>query len=479
MQLTERILQWNALAGRYAFSQLRPRNFGISISIYSCTVVVMTLLYLLAHQPLMGRELVLMRQLYGGFLVLQVFMLWVFGLHGSSSVVREEMDDRSVDFFRLLPVNPHARILGTLVGRNLSLLLLALFNGILLLSCGLAGGVRITVLAQVCALVTSGGAALMLAGLLSSTAQGRQQQSRNNSMALLMLCVFLLPYIFAMAVEGKTLLDGRARAVFYGISLPLLPLITIIIIYFAVWVYAGLIRRFLYERSPLFSPVGAVGFMAGFVFLATGLFWSSLDSRGSYTPIFLWVVLALPLLIVPFSSSRTYESYGEAVAAQKPAPRLGSRHSNLAPSFVNLLIWMVVTALLLPAEESLSLWHVAGVASFWLVMLLWTETAVVCAPLTTYFRRLGVLMVVLYMALPPLLAGVFDWESLTWFSPVGHMVMLERLLLQYPKEPDTPSALAVGRVVAFNITLAILLGYWIQLRYRALTATKCKPSQQA
>lgn len=54
MRPADRVMNWNALAGRYAFSQLRPRNFAITLGIYGSALAVIALGLLLQHAWLAG-----------------------------------------------------------------------------------------------------------------------------------------------------------------------------------------------------------------------------------------------------------------------------------------------------------------------------------------------------------------------------------------------------------------------------------------
>lgn len=465
MKPIDRIIQWNALAGRYAFSQLRPRNLGIAIGIYGCTVIVMAMVLSVVGSLPWRETRFDFKAFYGGLLVLQVILLWGLCMYLSSSIVSDEIAEKSIDFFRLLPVTPHERIIGLLVGRNLLLLLLGLINGVLVFFSGLLGGVSIFTLAQTGLLIVAGSCALMLAGLLSSVAQVKKR-SRLGSIGFVVVCVYLLPDLFWFVGPWASLVPSEMQRSFYGFSVPLLPLASAVIIYFAVWFYVGLVRRFLNERSPLFSPSGAVGFMVGFVFLLIGFIWPQFENRHDSAYLDLWMflihILVLPLLLLAFASSRSYDQLAESVAAHDPAPRVWSMNSNLAPSTVNLLIWISAAGFSLPLNQGFTVWNVLAMASFWIVLLLLIEAILMSEPLTDYFKRLGAFLALMYIILPPLLAGLMKEDALAWFSPIGHFGMLRaQTWIQ-------ASPVGVYGVLPFNLFLASLLGLWITARYKSL-----------
>lgn len=469
MTLLDRILRWNPLAGRYAFTQLRPRNLGISVGIYACMVVILAMLTQLTNAGRAEPIEKVARGLFGMLMALQVFMLWIMGLYNSGSLVREEQQDKSIDFFRLLPISPHARIVGALVGRNLVLLALGVVNGALAGMLGLLADLPILSLLEIGALIAAGAVALMLAALLSSTVEIRRRVS-SGPVGLLVLCVFILPYLFGMAAMWSEIFPKGAHGRFFGYSVRLLPLITAIVLYFGAWVYAGLVRRFRHEREPLFTPRGAVGFMGGFIVLMLGLFWSVLkpDEPGAYVG--LWIVTALPLLILPFASARGYEDYAEYMAAGGDGPALWPLRGNLVSGAINLGLWLVFALLARPAgAPGVLAGGVAALATFWLVLLLTIEAGIVCTPLTPRIRHLAIFLTGLYFVLPPLLAGVLDAKDLAWFSPAGYLVFLGEIIDCLGRDrPLDLSALALYAVPLVNLLLALLLIRLLRGRYRTL-----------
>lgn len=463
MRLADRVLKWNALAGRYAFSQLRPRNLAIALGIYGSVLAVTALALLLEYDSPAEYA----RGFYGFLVALQVFMLAVLGLWGSSSIMTEEAEDRSLDFFRLLPLNSREKISGLLFGRNLTLLLLAAFNAALIIAAGIVGRVPFPGVVQALALVTAAGGLCMMGGLLASIGRSRLG-SRNSSVALLIACVFILPYLLALGAMWDELFPEGAKAFFYGFPLPLLALVTGIIAYFDGWLYAGLVRRFRNERQPLFSPAGSVAFMAGFLCLLVGLFWKVLGESPPEPRIGLWFAVSLvsvpALVLLALGSSRSWENYAEEIASGQGRPGLLSRRANLAPSALNLALWMIPALCLLPPGGELGAAHVLAMASFWLVFLLLIEAILLGQPLTVHVKWLGLVAAALYMILPPLVAEVTGAEILSWFGPVS---------FQY----ELGSRIVVGEATPFpagvpilNLLFCLLLAAWIRGRYRVLGA---------
>lgn len=137
-------------------------------------------------------------------------------------------------------------------------------------------------------------------------------------------------------------------------------------------------------------------------------------------------------------------------------------NSNLAPSSLNLLIWIGAAGATLPVNQVFTFWNVLAMASFWIVLLLLIEAILMSEPLTAYFQRLGAFLALMYIILPPLLAGLMTEEAFAWFSPIGHFAMLRaQTWIQ-------ASPVGVYGVLPFNLLLAALLGLWITARYKSL-----------
>lgn len=479
MKLIDRILGWNPLAGRYAFTQLRPLNVVVSWIAYLCAVAMIVLLNLAGdewrHRPTAD----LMRRLFASTVALQVLMLWVISLYTSGSIVREAMLDKSIEFLRLLPISPHARIAGMLVGRNLMLLALSIVNGVLAFALGLAGGVPLTTLLDVGALIATGAVALMLLAVLISGAEA-QRRAQSGPVALFALCIFVIPYLFMLAAKWDDFFPQGAYASFFGCTFRLVSLIAAVILYFGIWIYAGLVRRFRHERAPLFTPGSSIGFMTGWIVLAVGLFWSGLSPNDPGPFLGLWMAILPPLLLLPAATARRHEDIVESISTGGDAPRLFPPRGNLRSGIINVGLWVVVALWLRPRAHEVPL-IVGGLATFWLVVVLLYEGNSVCMPLTPRIQHLSIVIAILYMALPPVLAGVLRTENLVWFSPVGYLVMLVSSA-EYggigQGSVSVPTYALIG-VPWVNGVIILLLGRLIFWRYRALPLRVRAPREVA
>ena len=479
MKPIDRILGWNPLAGRYAFTQLRPLNVGVSVFVYLCAVVMIVLLNFLGHRGSHRPVDKLVQDLFASIVALQILMLWVIGLYTSGSIVREAMLDKSIDFLRLLPISPHSRITGMLVGRNLMLLVLSIVNGLLALALGLAGRVPLTTLLDVGALIVVGATALMLLAVLVSGAEAHRR-TQSGPVALFVLCIFVLPYLYMMAANWEDFFPQGVHARFFGCKFRLVPLIASIILYFGIWTYAGLVRRFSHERAPLFTPRTSIGFMAGWIVLAVGLFWSALSPNDPGMYLGLWMVLLAPLLLLPVGTARRYEDLVELHTTGGEAPRLFPLRGNLRPGVICVGMWAAVALWLHPVEHDIPL-VVGGLTTFWLVAMLLHEGNVVYAPLSPRIQHLSLVIAILYIGLPPVLSGVFRIESILWFSPAGYLALLVDSARYVPVgqgSVSVPTAVLIG-VPVVNGVILVVLGRLVLRRYRALALEGRAPREVA
>ena len=123
----------NPLIRRYRYVLMRPRQFWIYMSIYLALLLMIFLINYSGYknQVMYDSFIVLNKSLFFQFLVLQILVLCIWASFNSSSAIREEVTDKTYDFFRMLPIPARSKMAGILVGKNLVALLLAFVNFIL------------------------------------------------------------------------------------------------------------------------------------------------------------------------------------------------------------------------------------------------------------------------------------------------------------------------------------------------------------
>jgi hypothetical protein len=458
MTLAEHVFVRNALLGRYAFSQLRPMACAISAGIY---LTVAALVFILGHtafaKPHWFDAAGFWRSMFVSFSVIQVFMLWVVGAYHAGSAVQQEIAEKSMDFFRLLPLSPAQKIVGVLVGRNVVTLALGLLNSLILAACGAAYGVRGTMLAEFVGFLWAVAAAAMLLAFLGATFESRGRLS-NGPMLLLVFSVFFLPYLIGMGSHWSRSLARGTFVDFFGARLHLLAFLALLALYACVWLVVGLRRRFVNERAALFTPAGAIRFLFGFLLIGFGLTWKFFSEARMESVVVFWVSSGLAALAVAAGAFRNWDELHEC--ARRTAIRPGLNVANMANPAVGTALLFLWGAFALVADlvagMPIALEAVPVLMTFGLVLLFLMEFGVTHAPLTGRIRVLAGFLAGLYCVLPLILSGVMSKGFFLVFSPLGYLTQIgaqgESILAPLPA----------------NAVWLVVLGALIRHRYRAV-----------
>jgi hypothetical protein len=463
MRIADRLIVRNALLGRYAYPQLRPAARTIAISIYLVVVAVAGSLVLAAACTVGKMDMhEFWRNLFIVFAVLQVVLLWVTGAHLAGTTIGREVAEKSIDFFRLLPVSAAGRIVAILVGRNIVVLFVALLNTLGAAACGLLAGVSLRLLVDFLIFSWIGGAAAMLAATLISTYSRRGRLSTGGGGVVIIASVFMLPYGIGLAANWHRTFPHGAHVTFFGAQVDLFTFLSFLALYVGCWLVAGLIRRFNDERSTLFTSRGAFGYLAGAAAIMVGVLWNGLGGDAAHSLLSFWAVTAMVLLLVMFGACRTWDDYLETRELSGVNPGLrGANRSNLVTGTGLILFWGVLAALAeIRFGAVIPLRAVITLMVDWCVLLGLWEVSVTNAPLTGRIHMLTGLVAMLFLILPLILAAILDADTILTFSPVGCM----SLFADKSKVPG-------WQPLAFGSVLAVLMAFLVGRRYRALART--------
>ena len=459
MPLADQLARRNALLGRYATPQLRPLACGIAAGIYlllAAAAVVLTLAATYAHGHLDVRGF--WRALFVVFAALQALLLGVVGALLAGSAIQQEHAEKSIDFFRLLPLSPASRIVGILVGRNIVVLGLAAVNTLLVLGCGAAGGVSLRLVLEFLACAWIGGAAAMLFALLLSTHAPRRPTASQAGAAVL-AAVFLLPYGIGLALNWHTTFPDGAYIPFFGWPVRLFVFLAALALYAGCWFVAGLCRRFGHERATVFSPAGARANLAGAAAILAGVLWSFARREPRVALLTFWCGTAVFLLLALFGSCRSWDDYQEAYGRSGRGPGWGSANrSNLAHGAGMILLWGALAALAgLRTGRVLPPVAIMACMAFWGAFLALWEMSVTHAACSPRIHLLTGFLAGFYLILPLVLGAVLDAPELMAISPMGYIVAL-----------GDRAAVAGGAPLFCAAGIAALLLVFIHRRYRAV-----------
>lgn len=469
----------NALVRRYAVSALRPRHLWVNAGIYAIGLALIGMLNALALMYGTGYDgdtRLCVRSVYGQLLAIQFLLLWVWGGYNAGNALREEMLRKSYDFFRLLPLSPWQKFVGIVIGRNLATLALATVTAAVQLVLGLAGGVPLLLQAQVVFALAATTAMIWSVAVLSSVRPRRGKEQRATSpLLLIFLGLWVIPVVlqFVALVSAVAKLDGWTLP-FFSLDLPGLLLVGAIAAYLAGWAAFGAMRGLKQAELTIFSRLGAHRFLAGCLVIVLGLFWKAL-TKGDHEIWFWYAALTHGLVVLlPFGNMRTYEQYMELTYA------LGLRHegkeaigrtflaaSNPGAWFGLYALWTVaIVSVAALQSSSLVLWALvlaACVFPAWSVLLLLAELAVVGAPRNEKLKFFAGFLAMLYLILPPLLAGVLNQGVLYSFSYVG----IWTAVWKHASGGDAGEMMLVLPLLV-NVMIAAVLVAIIRHRYQGL-----------
>jgi hypothetical protein len=425
----------NALIRRYAVSALRPQHLWVNISIYGIGVGLIAILNTLALRTgaYDGDVRLCLRSIYGQLLVIQFLLLWIWGGHGAGNVLREEMLNKSYDFFRMLPLSPGQKLMGVSVGRNLLPLALAAATSVVQLLVGLAGGVPVFLQMQIALVLIATTVLVWSVSVLSSVREqrGKRQQRGVSAMAMIFLALWIVPGIFQlMLITGSVTELYHWTISFFGVDVPGILLVGLIAMYLGGWSSVGAMRQLSRSDQPIFNASGAYGFLVGCLVIILGLFWQGLSGREPM----IWIAYAAAthtlLFCIPFGVLRSYEQYMELtynLARQhgdgRALHRVFLRSVNPATWGGLYALWAVFTvgASARTSVDAMqwALMLVVCVFFAWAVCFLLVEIAVVGTPRNEKLKYFAGFLIGVYVVLPMVLAGVLDEELLFSFSFFG------------------------------------------------------------
>ncbi len=421
----------NPLIQRYRYSALRPRQVWIYATIYISIIVLMLFINytIYQYQNVFTNLDKFFRSVYYQLLTFQVIILWAWGFYNSGSAIKDEILEKSYDFFRMLPIPAWQKAIGILVGKNLIVLLLAGINFLLLHFFGLFGKVNVTLQIQILLLLVSITVLANSTALLSSIRAVPKKKS-SNALVLILLLFFIIPALlntmFALS-EIKEL--QKYRVAFYVIKVPILLLISFIALYFSCWVIKGIIRKFNRELEPLFSRKGAFLFLLGYEFVAIGLFLPHLSEDKAIT-YFFWLTSLIPAVLILLGSLGNLDIYIEYSRFIQGRSRPGKGmmapillYSNLLVGLGLIAIWALFaigTALAAGANILPNLYSVLVLFSFYMFALLLLELyAIYNSPNSKIGLLLGFIFM-LHLFLPLILSAVMENATISLYSPLGY-----------------------------------------------------------
>jgi hypothetical protein len=470
----------NPLIRRYRYSLMRPRQLWIYVTIYIAVLALIVFVNYTAYQyqEWFGNQIRFFKGLYYQFLVLQVIVLCILAMINSSSAIKDEVNGKSYDFFRMLPISAGKKAAGILVGKNLVVLLLAGVNFLILIILGMLGRMEGILLGHYFLAVISVAVLTNSLALLSSINPAKAKK-KNNIVLFIVLGFIFAPFVISsigIAIRRINIFENVTEK-FYTIELPVLILISLVALYFSCWAIKGILRRFTREDEPLFTRMGAYLFMLGFEFVLFGLFYEHLNEGAQRTNYLYWLISLLTVLLIPIWSLRSFERYLEhsgliqsKSAGNKNLLSAFLRYSNLLPVLVLFAIWTVgsiVTALMTGQGLLYNLYYIVILFSFYLFLMLLLELYVVYKPVSDKIGLLLSFITIVYLFLPLILSGILDNKEVYLYSLLGFCA---RIL----SNKSAPGLLTQTGILIINIALCVIPIMLVWKRYKHILAARQK-----
>ncbi len=424
----------NPLIQRYRYSTLRPKQFWIYVTIYISIILLIVFINYSGYkyQAFFKDITEFYESLYYQFLTFQAIILFIWSAYNSSSAIKEEILNKSFDFFRMLPLPAYKKALGILIGKNLVVLLFGTINLVLLIYFGLAGKININLQGQILLILISITILANSTSLLSSINPAKK--SKSSGIILILLAVFfLIPMVINAVVALSSINELEQYSVyFFKIKIPILLLISLIALYLSYWVFKGILRRFTHEEEPLFTRKGALLFLLGHIFIVVGLYYIYIPKKEPELIYSYWLITLIPILLIPLGSLRNldkYIEYSRFIQSQPRSRKTGLipivMYSNLALAIALFAIWTASSigttyfAEYAAMKLGSNLYNIFILLTCYLFLVLLLELYVVYKPASNKIGLLLGFVAALYVILPFILSALFDSEIIYLYSPVG------------------------------------------------------------
>ncbi|MBI5554476.1 MAG: hypothetical protein HY920_01305 [Elusimicrobia bacterium] len=425
----------NPLILRYKYSLLRPKDTVIYSAVYlGLIAVILFFAYVVIWSSSIPQDMnieEIHRGVYAVLVIMQVAIILIWASYNSGSAIPNEIQRKSYDFFRLLPLTPWQKTTGILIGSNVITYILGAINFILLLVFGSLGQYNFEFQVATILLLISLTLFLNSLTLLASINPDSKRKSGTQHPAkLIVLGLFIAPYL-SFFFSSKIV---TSKVTFFVFTYPAGYFWPLVIVYCAFWVLLGVLRRFKLERVPLFSFPGAVLFLIGFEGIAAGLFWPFFRVE-NYIGLYSYRVLSLVALFlisvgILNNESQYLEKSRRILLAQYPTANSLGRflwRSNLGKSLKSFLIWAFFTMTFLLFADNPVWYNAAVCANLFLYYLFFISLIELNILYRQQYRKVKILLIFIGLTFlfVPLYSMIFiKFENIYLYSLFGFISAL-------------------------------------------------------
>ena len=460
----------NPLIQRYRYSLLRPKQFWLYQVIYFGIIGLIILINALIffNSPQSGTKL--FKSMYYQILTFEILILWFWTSHNAGSAIRHEIHRKTYDFFKMMPASAHRKAVGILVGTNLVALLFGAYNLLLLIIFGFLGKVHFRLQAYIFLAILSISLLLGAISLLGSV-RTEKRHVQTSTAALILLGMILAPALIGGVVSLSESGVLSSSIPFYFLHIPTPLMIAFTSLYFFWWSFAGIIRKFDFERRPLFTYPSALWFMVGFSVLIAGFFWAHLDKAGLQGLYSFWLITLIPLILIPFGAAKTYDMYLEGLRSSKWDGSDGHiawrlfRKSNLFLWLSLFVIWSLFSmGMGVKSGNSLGSFMSPILVLFFFVLFfsVLLELHMLYQPVYTKIKWLLGFVALIYILLPFILAAAIDNKGLFLYSPAGYII---HLFAQAPwgKSMGFPAGVLMVNLLLCVVSIGLIWHKYVQI----------------
>lgn len=338
----------NPIIQRFSETQKRRGTVGVLAAIYvMCLVFFAIWAVPPEHIAPNERTITFLTRFYAElWLLLMTLFLWA-AMQAAREIPRE-VERKSYDFFRLLPLPPRTKVLGIVLGVNRPLFLFIGINIVLMTLLVPASSLKLTHHLQLTLVTTCvGGLLLFSSFLLSTVGQGIWSLKGAGLFRILLLLWLVMTAVPILIGLTMALADGVDDASspgnipFFNLEIPLWLFLCLSCLYFGSWAYAACLRRFRQEDAPVVPRQGGSLFLAGSSLYSLGLGWPVAGQSEANFGKFIVVVMTggIGLLVVTLAARRSVVDYMEERKRRaRPLREIWWQISNLTTSGVFLVV---------------------------------------------------------------------------------------------------------------------------------------------
>lgn len=366
----------NPIVERYRRTDLKGSQFWVYLCAYlllSCTVV----LIMAIDSGVSNRVPALCADLFYWFVGIELVLLWFIPFARCGTALTDEINGGTIDFLRMLPLEPWRKALGLIAGRSLVPFVLAAINLIPITALAVTGGVNPEIILH---LAVSGASVSFLLGVTGSLYSTLDRSDMRK--------IVFLPLIFSVfavipaAVEIFSKLASRKDIAvlnvnFFRTNTSLLMVLSLGAFYFSIWLFRSLTTRIERSGGSMLDCHDSIMFLIGMFIMILGLMTpelagaarpaESIRSAGAY--LFFSAACLFAMTAGAFRFADDYaEEVGAAVITGMADRKVGEKlrkSSNLAIAVRLAATWaaFAVFVCLVSGKEAV---HTATLVGEWL-----------------------------------------------------------------------------------------------------------------